>query len=182
MDIGGTIRVIRKRKQLTIPQVAEGTGLSKGFLSNVENNKTSPSIETLHSIARFLNVPLTYLLLEKEQRMRIVRKGERQYTTFGKDNLKIEHLTSKGGLRMSIVEFPIGAETGDKQTGHEGEEWHLVLSGKVFAQQGEDTAIMEEGDTFGWNASVPHYVKNIGDESALVLIALYTEMELDHVL
>ncbi len=62
MDIGSKIRSIRKRKQITIAQMCEATGLSKGFVSNVENNNTSPSIHTLQTIASFLEVPLPYLL------------------------------------------------------------------------------------------------------------------------
>lgn len=54
--------------------MCEGTGLSKGFVSNLENNHTSPSISTLQTIANFLEVPLPYLLLEKQQHMRVVKK------------------------------------------------------------------------------------------------------------
>ncbi|OEH92055.1 helix-turn-helix domain-containing protein [Bacillus solimangrovi] len=182
MDIGSTIREIRKRKQITIVQMSEGTGLSKGFISNMENNNTSPSIHTLQTVANFLGIPLPYLLLEKEQKMRVVRKNERQYTTMQKENLKIEHLTSKGGLRMMHVEFPPGASTGDQSHSHEGEECHVVLKGKVLAEQGGDSFILEEGDSFSWSASVPHYVENIGNEPAVILIAIYTDVELEDVL
>lgn len=96
MDIGSAIRTIRKQKQITIMQLCEGTGLSKGFISNVENNKTSPSIATLESIADYLNVPLPYLLLTPEQRMNVVRKHERQETTAGSGQIKVQHLTAKG--------------------------------------------------------------------------------------
>ena len=44
---------------------------------------------------------------------------------------------------------------------HEGEECHLVLRGKLEVQHGEDIAIVEEGDSFSWNACVPHIVRNI---------------------
>lgn len=71
-------------------------------------------------------------------------------------------------------EFPPGASTGGKNA-HEGEECHLFLRGKILAEQGEDSYILEQEDTFNWCASVPHYVKNIGDEIAKVLIAVYTE-------
>ncbi|WLD94677.1 helix-turn-helix domain-containing protein [Alkalihalobacillus sp. AL-G] len=179
MDIGTTIRAIRNRKKITIAQMSEGTGLSKGFISNMENNNTSPSINTLQTVANFLGIPLPYLLLEKEQRIRVVRKHERQYTTHNKENLKVEHLTCKGGLTMLRVEFPPGASTGDEPHAHEGEECHLVLQGKILAVQGEDSVVLEEGDSFSWNASVPHNVKNIGEEPAVVLIAIYTDIELD---
>ncbi|WP_264740804.1 helix-turn-helix domain-containing protein [Cytobacillus firmus] len=179
MDIGTKIRAIRNRKKITIAQMCEGTGLSKGFISNVENNNTSPSINTLSTIAKFLGVPLPYLLLEKNQHMRVVRKETRTNSSF--HNLKIEHLASKGGLRTMIVEFPPGASIGEPHS-HEGEESHLVLKGKILAEQGEDSVILEEGDSFSWNASVPHFVKNIGDDKAVVFISIYADTELKDVL
>ncbi|OCA84411.1 DNA-binding protein [Bacillus sp. FJAT-27225] len=172
MDLGTKIRSIRNRKKITIAQMSEGTGLSKGFISNVENNNTSPSINTLQAIASYLDVPMPYLLLEKEQHMRVVKKDKRTYSTF--NNLKIEHLTTKGGLKMMIVEFPPGGSMGEANA-HEGEECHLVLKGKILAEQGEDSFILEEGDSFSWNASVPHFVKNISDEKAIVLISIYSD-------
>ncbi len=78
LEIGAKIRAIRNRKNITIAQMCEGTGLSKGFISNIENNNTSPSINTLSTIAAYLKVPLPYLLLEKKQHMRVVRKEERR--------------------------------------------------------------------------------------------------------
>jgi transcriptional regulator with XRE-family HTH domain len=177
MDIGSNIRAIRKQKQITISQLCEGTGLSKGFLSQVENNKTSPSISTLDSIAKFLNVPLAYLLLEKNQGMRVVRKSERQYTTFGKDQLKVEHLAAFGNLRLLIVESPPGTSSGEQPHAHKGIESHLVLKGTFEARQGEDVAILHEGDSFSWTACVPHMVKNIGNETGFLLIASYKEEE-----
>ncbi|WP_329602765.1 cupin domain-containing protein [Terrilactibacillus tamarindi] len=51
----------------------------------------------------------------------------------------------------------------------------LVLKGKVLAEQGENSVILEEGDTFSWCASVHHFFKNIGDDIAKVLIAVFTE-------
>lgn len=179
LDIGSKIRAIRKRKRITIAKMAEGTGLSKGFISNVENNNTSPSIHTLHTIAAFLGVPLPYLLLEKKQHMKIVRKDERKNSFL--NNLQIEHLTSRGGLRMMIVEMPPGSSIG-KPHAHEGEECHLVLEGKLLAEQGEDSVIVEKGDSFSWNASVPHFVKNIGEDKAVVLISIYSDTELWDVL
>ncbi|MDP4164573.1 MAG: XRE family transcriptional regulator [Bacillota bacterium] len=180
MNIGSKIRAIRNRKKITIAQMCEETGLSKGFISNVENNNTSPSISTLQAIASFLKVPLPYLLLENEQHMKVNRKRERKYTTTNEGSLIIEHLASKAGLRMMQVTVPPGASTGEK-IAHEGDECHLVLQGKILAEQGEDSFIIEEGDTFSWNASVPHFVKNIGDIPAIVLIAVHTDVELHDV-
>jgi transcriptional regulator with XRE-family HTH domain len=172
VEIGSKIRDIRKRKKITIAQMSEQIDLSKGFISNIENDNTSPSLNTLQAIANYLEVPLPYLLLEKKQHMKVVRKTDRVYTTF--NDIKIEHLTSQSGLRMMHVELPPGASTGEA-IAHEGEESHIVLKGTVLAEQGEDSVIANEGDSFSWNASVPHFVKNIGKKEAVLLIAVYSE-------
>lgn len=175
MDIGSTIRSIRKRKNITIAQICEMTGLSQGFMSQVETNKTSPSIATLEQIARALEVPLAYLLLKKEERMQIIRKEERKQTSSGPDRLKVSHLATTKHVRMMIVEIPPGASTGEEPRAHEGEEVHLVMKGTILAEQGGDEVILNEGDSFSWNACTPHKVKNIGDDTALIMISVYTE-------
>lgn len=177
MDIGSTIRAIRKRKNMTIAHICEATGLSQGFMSQVETNKTSPSIATLESIAKTLKVPLAYLLLQKEDRMNIVRKSERRITKSGTGDLKVEHLSSTKNVRMMLVEIPAGSSTGEAPHAHEGEEVHVVIKGTIYAEQGEDFAEFGEGDSFSWNACTPHLVKNIGDEPATVLITVYTDTE-----
>lgn len=175
MDIGSAIRAIRKRKNITIAQICEQTGLSQGFMSQVETNKTSPSISTLENIAQALEVPLAYLLLRKEERMSVVRKDERRQTTSGPDQLRVSQIGTTRHMRMVLVEIPPGQSTGDLPHAHEGEEVHLVLEGRILAEQGEDRTELEAGDSFSWHACTPHRVQNIGDATALVLISVYTE-------
>ncbi|MFC5467413.1 cupin domain-containing protein [Cohnella suwonensis] len=179
MDIGSAVRAIRKRKNITIAQVCERTGLSQGFMSQVETNKTSPSIATLDQIAKALNVPLAYLLMSDDERMSVVRKADRKRTTSGGDQLKVEHLSATKGIRMMIVEFPPGASTGEEPRAHQGEESHLVLQGKVVAEQGEDSETLEVGDSFSWNACTPHRVRNVSDGTSIVLIAVHTDADND---
>lgn len=177
MDIGSAIRTIRKRKSITMAQLCGATGLSQGFLSQVETNKTSPSISTLEGIAQALNVPLAYLLLKNEERMDVVRRDKRQITSSGGQQFQVEHLAANRHVRMMVVHFPPGGVTGEEPHAHEGEETHLVLEGRIEASQGEDRAELEEGDSFSWNACVPHMVRNIGTGPAVVLVAVYREVE-----
>ena len=79
-----------------------------------------------------------------------------------KDEQRIEHVAEQGGLRLNLVEIPAGFPKENTPNAHEGEECHLVLRGKLEVQHGEDIAIVEEGDSFSWNACVPHIVRNIG--------------------
>lgn len=176
MDIGGKIREIRNKKNITIKQLCEATALSKGFISSVENNKTSPSISTLQTIANFLEVPLAYLLLEKQEHMTIVRKNKRKRITIKESGQEIEYLGSKGGLRLLKAEMPLGSALSEAHA-HEGVECHLVLQGRIYVEQGEHSAMLEEGDSFSWNSCVPHYIKNIGEDIAIVLISIYTTTE-----
>lgn len=177
MNIGSNIRAIRKRKGITIAQICEATGLSQGFMSQIETGKTSPSISTLENVANVLGVPLAYLLLKKEERMGIVRKGERSITTSGSEKLRVEHLSHTANAKAMLVELPPGASTGKNPHSHEGQEIHLVIKGRVYAEQGEDNAEFEEGDSFSWNACIPHYVRNIGNEPALLLISVFADAD-----
>ncbi|UQZ84789.1 HTH-type transcriptional regulator PuuR [Paenibacillus konkukensis] len=174
MEVGTAIRAIRKKRGITIGQLCEATGLSQGFMSLVENNKTSPSLATLESIADYLKVPLAFLLLKQEERMKVVRKGERTFSLF-KDKLKVEHLGDEGGLRLMLIEIPPGPPANEETHVHEGVEIHMVLKGTVIVSQGEDEFTLEEGDTFSWQACVPHKVVNAGEEPAAILIASYNE-------
>lgn len=178
MNIGSKIREIRNKKNITIVQLCEGTGLSKGFISNVENNNTSPSINTLQTIADFLEIPLAYLLLEKKHYMSVIRKNKRKTLITNENAMKVEYLGEKSGLKMLKVELQTGSSIGEgKSHSHEGIECHLVLQGRVIAKQGEDSEILEEGDSFSWHGCVPHVVKNIGDKPAVILISIYTGTE-----
>ena len=175
MELGSTIRTIRKRKGITIASICAATGLSQGFMSQLENDKTSPSISTLEQIAAALDVPLAYLLLRKDERMQVLRKQERVEISGGGRQVRISHIGRTAHMRMTLVELAPGAASGEIPHAHEGEEVHLVVCGQVTAQQGEDVYELGEGDTFSWNASVPHRVWNSGSEPAVVLISVYTD-------
>ncbi|MFB5676130.1 helix-turn-helix domain-containing protein [Paenibacillus terreus] len=174
MEIGVNIRAARRQKNMSIQQLCEKTGLSQGFMSQVENDKTSPSLSTLNSIAEALEVPLAFLLLQKNERMRITRKDERRKTIYGKNNFHVEHLNDQGSVKMMLVEMPPGAATEEAHS-HPGDEIHYVMQGTLRIRQGQDSAVVYAGDTFSWKACFPHYAENIGDETAIVLISIHRE-------
>lgn len=112
--------------------------------------------------------------------MSIVRKEDRKATTSGSESLKVEHLSSSKSLKVRLVEFPPGSSTGEAPHAHQGEEVHLVIKGTILAEQGEDSAVLTEGDSFSWNACTPHRVRNLSDGFSIVLVAVYTETESEH--
>ena len=80
MQLGRKIRDLRLRRGLTVQQLAELTGLSKGFVSQVENNRTSPSLATLQALSAALNVPVTAFFRKfEEQRDATYVKARRDH-------------------------------------------------------------------------------------------------------
>ena len=75
--VGNEIRRWRHTRQLTLAQVAQGSGLNVGYLSQIENCKAVPSLEALLGIARALDVPPAWLLVDATPPPRVVRATER---------------------------------------------------------------------------------------------------------
>lgn len=174
MQIGQRLRAARQQRGMTIQELAGRTDLSKGFLSQVENDKASPSLDTLERIAQAMDVPLAYILLPDERRMRVIRYDARPTYTFGNAGARVEMLSPlpQHGLSMQIVELPPGASSGDADHFHPGEECHYVLAGRVRAEQGNEAVLADAGDAFFWDGSIPHRVVNVGAEPARLMIAL----------
>lgn len=174
MKLGRKIKRVRTGKGITIQDIAERSGLSKGFLSQVENDKTSPSLNTLERIADALETPLTYLLLGERQQPTLVRRGERQVLIDEASQGRVEYLSPISGrsLQLVVVELPAGCAVGGDTHAHEGEEACWVLSGSVRVRQGEHGAVLGEGDAYQWDASAPHVIENPGPAPARLLVAM----------
>src|SRR3990170_7977963 len=90
--VGAQIRRRRHDRDLTLASVAELTGLNIGYLSQVENDKASPSLETLAALAGALDVPIAWFLLDQSVPPRVVRADERP----------IRSLPSDGGMLTQV--------------------------------------------------------------------------------
>lgn len=178
MSVGERVKSIRTERGMTVAALADLTGLSKGLISQVENNKTSPSIATLEKIAEGLKVPAAYLLLKACEAIQVVRSGERMVYRFGPDGLKVEILSghSPHSLKAVLVEFPPGTTTGCDAHAHGGEEFHLILEGEILAEQGDRSVVLKTGDAFHWKGCIPHRIKNVGETTARVLAVTSASM------
>jgi transcriptional regulator with XRE-family HTH domain len=172
VKLGRKIKSVRTGKGITIQDIAERSGLSKGFLSQVENDKTSPSLNTLERIAGALGTPLTYLLLADQHSPVLARDGERQVLLDEATEGRIEFLSPVAGraLQLCVVDLPAGRGVGLHE--HEGEEACWVLLGSVRVLHGETTVTLRQGDAYHWDGSVPHAVENSGQSAARLLVAM----------
>jgi quercetin dioxygenase-like cupin family protein/DNA-binding XRE family transcriptional regulator len=167
--VGGQIRRLRTDRGLTLARVGELTGLNVGYLSQVETDKASPSLETLAAVADALEVPLSWLLVETVPPPAVVRRGERRVST-GAGGVRIERVD--GGLARTLRIVEVVAPPGLRTELHAdpGEEHNLLLEGRLRLRQGEHAVDLESGDYLLWDGSVPHEVENIGDGPARTLI------------
>lgn len=174
MQLGRKIRDLRLRRGLTVQQLADATGLSKGFISQVENSRTSPSLATLQDLARALETSVAYLVVEEDQAPHVVRRDERPCLQIGGNTSRVEVLSAqpKRNLEVLLAELPPGVSAGDKRHYHHGEEVVLCLQGRVHLVCGEHVVALSEGDTCHYDGRVPHALENVGTETARILIAI----------
>lgn len=168
--VGAQIRRRRRDRGLTLAAVAERTGLNIGYLSQVENDKASPSLETLAALADALDVPIAWFLLDTSVGPRVVRASERPRRSMPRTGGAMTQVD--GGLARDIAIFegtmPVGHGTGFHA--HPGDEHHVVLSGRVRITQGDTVVEAGAGDYVLLDGTLPHDAESIGDEPARLFI------------
>ena len=167
--IGAQVRRLRTDRGLTLAQVRDRTGLNVGYLSQVETDKASPSLETLAALADALEVPITWLLIDAAPPPRVVRRGERRIEE-GPAELRLEEVDGGYARTVRFVEGVMPAGTKSDLMSDAGEEHHLVLEGVIRLRQGDFVADLGPGDYLVWDGCFPHSVENISDEPARVLV------------
>jgi transcriptional regulator with XRE-family HTH domain len=168
--VGARIRRRRTERGLTLAAVAAETGLNVGYLSQVETDKASPSLETLAALADALDVPVAWFLLDQSIGPRLVRAADRPRRRLPRASGTMSQVD--GGIARDIAIFegmmPAGHRTGFHA--HPGDEHHVVLSGRIRITQGETTVEAGTGDYVLLDGTLPHDAEVIGDEPARLLI------------
>lgn len=168
--VGAQIRRRRRDRDLTLAAVAELTGLNIGYLSQVENDKASPSLETLAALAAALDVPIAWFLLDQSVAPQVVRAADRprrRPTRAGGSLTQVD-----GGVARDLAIFegtmPAGHRTGFHA--HPGDEHHIVLDGRIRITQGDSVVEAGPGDYVLLDGTLPHDAQALGDQSARLII------------
>ncbi len=168
--VGGRIRRRRRELGLTLAAVPERTHLNVGYLSQVENDKASPSLETLASLADAFDVPIAWFLLDESVGPRVVRAAERPRRRMPRAAGSMT--PGDGGIARDIAIFegtmPAGYHTGFHA--HPGDEHHVILAGRIRISQGETAIEAGPGDYVLLDGTLPHDAEVISDEAARVFI------------
>ena len=155
--IGTRLREARLRRQLTLAGLAEQTDLTKGFLSLVERDLTSPSVGTLLRICRTLEIPVGDLFSTTQGPL--VRAGERARVEFGGEGVEEVQLTAAGESRLLVLLSDIapGGGSGAEPYGlAAGAEFVHVLAGQLDVDVGTASHRLAAGDSLTFDAGTPH--------------------------
>ena len=166
LDLGERLRAIREEKAISLSKLAEKTGYTKSFISQVEMGKVSPSLSKLKEIADGLNSTVGLLIGESEQKnhSHVVRKDKRRHTDHLGTGINVHLLSNADPFKQMqplLMELDKGASSGEKQYQHYGQEFVLILKGKMELSLGDTNTILNEGDSMYFNSHIPHSFRNI---------------------
>lgn len=175
VELAQRIRSARVAKGMTLDEVSEASGLGKGLLSKVENFRVTPTLPTLAKLCETLGVRLSELVdgLDEKPKICLVRRGQRK--TIERDstqsNIVYHSLAhARADRTMDPFELVIPPRGGRKQAmPHEGEEFLIVLKGKVEFEFDGKIESLSEGDSLYFDAETDHRVFNVTDKEARVL-------------
>ncbi|MDD3049155.1 MAG: XRE family transcriptional regulator [Bacilli bacterium] len=169
MNIGHKIKELRTSKNLTLAELASRCELSKGFLSQLERNLTSPSIVTLDDILEALGSNLSDFFQEEKQDRVVFTKED--YYINEKDGATIYWIVpdaQKRDMEPMILELKKNAQSQIIMP-HDGEEFGYVLQGELILEQRKVKSVIKKGETFYLNGRHKHTLINEKDETASVL-------------
>ncbi|MND95457.1 HTH-type transcriptional regulator SinR [compost metagenome] len=177
------IKEIRKEKGITIQEVADKAGVSKGLISQIENNRTIPSLLVLINIINALDVDLNEFFKDFNSDLDagpvVVRKKD-SYTAFEKEhavgfNYKRIYTSAMESSTMDIVLLELLPDAQRPMVETEAYEYKYIISGQVEYVFQDQTIRLEEGDSIFFNGRLSHTPRNVGKEKALMLIVYFFE-------
>lgn len=173
LRIGAKLRATRLSQGLTIAHVSEATGLTKGFISRIERDETSPSVATLVTICQVLSLPIGSLFEPPENEVIALRDAP--LINLGGTHVLERLLTPRNESRVQVLRSGMepGASGGDEfyTINCEVEAMH-VLSGRVALRFPKGEVVLSEGDTVTLPGREPHSWRNDGETAAEVMWVL----------
>lgn len=184
-EFASKIKSIRERQNMSIKELAEKSEVKLDVLKAMEAGEIIPSLTPLTKMARALGVRLGTFLDDTPQLGPVVTKAGQPtnalYFSGREDvtnstNLEF-HSLGAGKIDRNIDPFIIDIkyEEGEKQlSSHEGEEFIYVLDGEIEVIYGQETYVIEKGDSIFYDSVVPHHLHASGEKTSKILAVLYT--------
>ncbi len=178
MDIGTSLKQLRIEKGYTLNEVAQKLNLSASFISQLENMKLSPSLDSLEKLLRFYSINLSDFFKQIEQRKYIiVKKGEEPSLDVSNGKIKLTPLASKlqnNSLETCIVEFTSSAviETAILPKDINGERMVYVIKGEIDILIDNDARLkLAEGDSINYKSYISCVISTNDENPIEILIS-----------
>lgn len=168
-DIGARVRTLRKQRKMTLTVLAEQTDLSPAYISNLERNLCSPTLDNIQKICYALDIEIVKLLDDREWAEKVVRQKDRTVI-----------FEMEGKIRYESINFGPGRMTGEyivvEPHCEYGEEWPhsydeigYILEGELIIMIDDTKYTMEAGDSFYIDAGRQHNLSNPSDKRSVSL-------------
>lgn len=173
--IGLKLRRLRKARDLTLSAVAREAGCSESMVSKIEAGRVNPSLTIMRGLASALGVNMAAMFENTGEHSVVSRRGARPRLNDDKlrsgDGVILERLVAENAdtvLQANVhIVLPGGASDG--LIFHVGEEMGYLLEGKLELTVGEETFVLEAGDSFHFRSETPHGYRNLEESVARVL-------------
>ena len=175
--LGLRIKQIRARHALSLRDLANQAGVSAAMISEIERGKKAPTITVLSAIATALDVPTSYLF-EKEEpaaNLAITRRAEHRIVEIapGTTNVVLGHPIAGSNLHFVRLELLQAAQVPPVSPHPRGSiERAHVANGRVALTVGEESAVLDTGDSCSFPADRPHTYRNLGRGVAKVYLVV----------
>jgi transcriptional regulator with XRE-family HTH domain len=178
-SIGARLADLRKEHRYSIRALAGRANVSASLISDVERGKVEPSISTLKRVADALGTTLTYFFSNpSESNGRVVRARERTVLAgrpgaggeprrgLQASGIRFELASPKEAEAIEAIvgRYDVGATMGEEPATHEGEEWGMVLSGRLKVWIGDEIHFLDPGDSIWFPSTIPHRMENVASE------------------
>lgn len=171
MNIGEKIKSLRIKNSLTQEELADRSELTKGFISQLERDLTSPSIATLVDILEGLGTNLKDFFNESIDEKIVFSKDD----AFETENDELKYTlkwiipnAQKNMMEPILIEIDPNGRTKEDEP-HEGEEFGYVINGNVFINIGSQRHRVKKGESFYYKANANHYISNEGKTIAKII-------------
>ncbi|SDN57782.1 cupin domain-containing protein [Vreelandella arcis] len=171
--LGYRLRQLRLSKRMSLRALAERSGLSHPFISSIEKDTGNPSISSLKRILDNLDVTLSDFFAEKVsvERVAFYKASELVELADGKELSYRQVGANLKNAKMMILHerYAPGASTGDDTYQHYAEEGGVVVSGRILITVGDKSRVLESGDAYYFDSTLPHKMENVFEEECIVV-------------
>lgn len=172
--IGARLRSSRRQKNMTLDELAEATGLNKGFLSRIEKDAKAPSIATVMKLSRALDIPVARLFGEQidESDIHLIRTANHKPEDDPINGYSFVPLSPAGSDRRNeaFLMTPPRHFSEATHAEHAGEEMLYVLSGRIEVKFVDRSVAMSAGDYLQFPGHLVHHVRRIGANATVLIV------------